>query len=353
MRDGLFYHDASWSGKSFVDEIQGNPPENLTGLQTKPSPIQQASVAESEPFLYSVFIGNGGLRAGWRFAIYLVAFFAILYLTTLATRPFLHLNPHQAPPIWVMALGELEALVVAIIPALAMAKYERRPFGSYGLPLNRAFGAHFWTGLLWGMCAITLLLVAMRGAGVFYFGGLALHGVRILKFAVFWGVFFLLVGLFEEFITRGYTQFTLSLGMGFWPAALLLSAAFGAIHLGNPGEAWVGALAAACIGLFFCLTLRRTGTLWFAVGMHASWDWGESFLYSVPDSGQVATGHLLHSSFHGARWLTGGSVGPEGSVFVFVVIALLWAAFDRVYPPPKGRPGAFTTGATTNSEPYT
>jgi membrane protease YdiL (CAAX protease family) len=86
------------------------------------------------------------------------------------------------------------------------------------------------------------------------------------------------------------------------------------------------------IGLFFCFTLRRTGSLWFAVGMHASWDWGESYLYSVPDSGGMVPGHLLNSSFHGPRWLTGGSVGPEGSVLVFVVIAAAWVVFDLIYP---------------------
>jgi membrane protease YdiL (CAAX protease family) len=339
-----------------MDEPKGNPSENVPGPGENASLAQTAVPPRPKPFLHSVFIGPDGLRAGWRFAIYLVAFFAVLYLMTLATKPFLHLKPHQVPPVWVLALGEFESLVAAIIPAFIMAKYERRPFAIYGLPLQGAFGKQFWIGLLWGICAITLLLVILRGIGAFYFGGLALHGERILKFAVFWGVFFLIVGLFEEFITRGYTQFTLTRGMGFWPAALLLSVLFGAIHLGNPGEAWVGALAAACIGLFFCLTLRRTGTLWFAVGLHAAWDWGESFLYSVPDSGQVVPGHLLRSSFHGARWLTGGSVGPEGSVFVFVVIAVMWVIFDRVYPSPKPRTDALSAARlpniTTNSGPY-
>jgi hypothetical protein len=71
------------------------------------------------------------------------------------------------------------------------------------------------------------------------------------------------------------------------------------------------------------------------VGFHASWDWGESYLYSVPDSGERSPGHLLSSSFHGSRWITGGSVGPEGSVWVFVIVALLWMAFARFYPEVK------------------
>ena len=178
-------------------------------------------------------------------------------------------------------------------------------------------------------------MFALYGVHAFTFGPILLHGSRLLRFAAFWAVMFLLVGLFEEFLLRGYTQFTLARAIGFWPAAIVLSCMFGLIHLRNEGEHWNGLLAAAFIGFFFCLTLRRTGNLWFAVGFHATWDWGETFFYSVPDSGMVAPGHLLHSSMHGAPWLSGGSVGPEGSVLCFVVIALLWLAFDRVYPQVK------------------
>jgi hypothetical protein len=42
-------------------------------------------------------------------------------------------------------------------------------------------------------------------------------------------------------------------------------------------------------------------------------------------------GHLLASSFHGPAWLTGGTVGPEGSVFDFVIMAIVFVVFDRVY----------------------
>ena len=99
----------------------------------------------------------------------------------------------------------------------------------------------------------------MRAAGVFYFGHVALHGPRVVRFAIFYAVLFLIVALFEEFWVRGYSLFTLAKGIGFWPAAVVLSLAFGAIHLGNKGEAPTGAVAAAVIGFFFCLTLRRTG----------------------------------------------------------------------------------------------
>ncbi|MGH7185238.1 MAG: lysostaphin resistance A-like protein, partial [Pseudomonadota bacterium] len=132
--------------------------------------------------------------------------------------------------------------------------------------------------------------------------------------------------------------YTLAAGIGFWPTAAILSALFGAVHLGNKGEGWAGALGAATIGLFFCLTLRRTGNLWFAVGMHASFNWGQTFLFSVPNSGMTPQGHLSNAELHGPRWLTGGTVGPEGSVFCFLTMALLFVLFLRFYPAGKPRP---------------
>src|ERR1700751_6191193 len=95
---------------------------------------------------------------------------------------------------------------------------------------------------------------------------------------------------------------TLSSGIGFWPAAIILSFVFGAVHLGTTGEAKIGALMAGCCGLVAAFVLRRTGNIWLPIGMHASWDWGETYFYGTPDSGMLATGHLFNSSPHGPTW---------------------------------------------------
>lgn len=288
-----------------------------------------------------VFFDKDGLRAIWRVAIYAVLYYVLRSGFSAVMGAFA--RPDGSLSLWAFLWSEVLLFVAALAPALVLWRLEDRDFSSYGLPLQQAFGKNFWIGALWGITAISVLLLAMRGVGVFSFGHIALHGVRVLKFAAFWGVLFLVVGLYEDFLFRGYSQFTLTQAIGFWPAAILLCLVFGAVHLpqeksalGNQGEAWIGALGAALIGFFFCLTLRRTGTLWFAIGMHTAWDWGETFLYSVPDSGMVAPGHLMNPSFHGSRWLTGGSVGPEASVLLFVLIAAMWVLFDRMYPTKRG-----------------
>ena len=281
----------------------------------------------------AIFWNEHEFRAGWRLLVYLL--FVVLFTlagTFLAKALHFPLIGRQSFTATSMLVQEFIGVIAVFAAAAVMGRLEARPFDGYGLPRAAAFGARFWQGAAWGIAMITAILFLIRAFGAFSFGTLALRGPAVWGYAAIWVAVFVLVGLFEEFLFRGYAQFTLATGIGFWPAAAAISAAFGAVHLHNSGEDKVGALGVFVIGMFFCLTLRRTGNLWFAVGLHAAFDWGETFLFSVPDSGLVAPGHLLNSSFHGSDWLTGGTVGPEASVMAFVVIGIATVIFVRMYP---------------------
>ena len=235
-----------------------------------------------------------------------------------------------SPRILTISEGSLLAGVFAA--GVAMSLLEGRSFGDYGLPLRGAFGKLFWQGALFGLAEISAVIGVIATFGSYHFGDLAIHGANLLRWAAFWGAFFVLVGLYEEFAFRGYVQFTLAQAVNFWPAAVLLSAAFGFVHRTNQGESKMGLAGIVLTGLFWCLTLRRTGNLWFAVGMHASFDFGETFLYSVPDSGYIFPGHLSNATLAGPAWLTGGSAGPEASVCDFIMLLIFFYVFQRLYP---------------------
>ena len=215
--------------------------------------------------------------------------------------------------------------IPAFFVALAtwiVARMERRPLDDYGIPLRQAFGARFWEGCVWGFGMLTLMLWVLRESGHFRIDSFDLTGRALIVHALGWGAAFLAVSISEEFTFRGYLLFSLAKRLRFWPAAIFISVLFGAAHVPNHGETALGIVQVVGTGLLFCLMIRRTGNLWFALGYHAMWDWAQTFFFGTPDSGLVGVGRYLNSSVQGPDWLTGGSAGPEGSVLALLVLLL-------------------------------
>lgn len=256
------------------------------------------------------------------------------FVTQVIVQQFITIKIDSLSPQYLF-LEEIAGFASAYGAALLMARLERRPASLYGLPMRHAFGKLFWQGVLLGLGEVTVLISLIAAFGGYSFGRLAMHGANLLGWGVFWAVAFVFVGLSEEFLFRGYVQYTLARGIGFWPAAVLLSILFGFVHRGNPGEGIVGEANVAVTGLVFAFTLRRTGNLWLAVGWHASFDFGETFLFSVPNSGLVYAQHLSTAALHGARWLTGGTIGPEGSVFSFLTLGISALVIHLLFPAKK------------------
>jgi uncharacterized protein len=316
------------SPPNIVDAAEDRPPVSTEPLQGR------SHIASS---LKPIFVGPNGLRAGWRELIFLA-----LLGVELALLPFIpRLFPAVAPPsglapgtITPVLLGGNDAILVLFvcIATWIMARIEHRTFSEYGLPLRQALGKDFWFGTLLGFLAISGTLLTMFLLHGFRITGLAIHETTILSSLVAWGITFFLVGLLEEFGFRGYVQYTLASGMGFWPAAFVISGLFGVTHLlADPNENVVGSAAVVMFGLLLCLFLRRTGNLWCSVGFHMAYDWGQTFFYGVPDSGIVPYHNLFNSTRHGARWLTGGDVGPEASVLTPIALLVVALVFSRHY----------------------
>lgn len=303
-------------------EINPSVPEQPVPL--RPSVPQQRN---------KVFFGSNGLRAGWRALLFLMIVVGLFLWLLVALRFLLGgSTPVAVSQLTPFGLGITEFAIFALtsIAALIMSRMEHRTYGNYGLPIRFAFGRSFWLGLLIGFLSISACLMAIFICHGFRVSGLATHGRMILSATAAWGLAFVIVGLAEEFAFRGYLQYTFTTGMGFWPSAILLSALFALAHSRNPGEMKFGLLVVFFFGLLFCLFLRRTGNLWLAIGFHAGWDWGQTFFYGVRDSGIAPYHGLLNSEFSGSRWITGGSVGPEASIFTPIVLAIVAALFASV-----------------------
>jgi CAAX protease family protein len=311
--------------------------------QIPPTPaLQQTSTSTGNSprgsSLKSVFIGLHGVRSGWRVLLFyalLASLIVTLIVVIRAIRAWLGL-PHHAANVLTPGralLNESAILFAVLFTSAIFARFERRTFADYGLPLRGAFGTRFLEGLLWGLALMGGVLLVLRATGNFHFGSLGIAPEKIPAFAVLWAVLFVMVGLAEGFAFTGYALFALTRGIGFWPAAALLAFLFGSLHLAvNAGENWLGSVNLVIAGFLLAFTLQRTGNLWFAIGIHAAWDWAQSFLYGVPDSGVIVAGHLLNPSFQGSKWMTGGTAGPEGSVVTLLGYVFVFALINFRFP---------------------
>ena len=282
-----------------------------------------------------IFVGRDGLRAGWSILTFLSIVFAFSAIANFFIRHVLHHKPGAAQT-QVVSMGStlvgdgLGFLLVAFA-AFLVSLIEKRRFGSYGIGGFRT--GQFVNGSLWGAAILGSLVVLLHVRGLLVLDGVLLHGVDALKWALLWLLGFLCVGLFEDFLTRGFLQVTLARGLaglagvlgmgergrqmlGFWLAVLLFSIIFGLGHGSNPGESPIGLVSAGLIGFVFAFSLWRTGSLWWAIGYHMAWDWMQSFVFGVADSGLMMKQHLLTSHPQGPVLWSGGATGPEGSVFV-------------------------------------
>lgn len=231
-----------------------------------------------------------------------------------------------------------------LLAAFGISFLERRRFWVYGM--GRPHFLDILPGAAVGLLAMGLLVGGLRALHLIVFDGQLDHGGAIVRYGLGWLVFFFLVGVGEEFLFRGYLQFTLMRGLlglarriapgGARPVAYLLagtltSLLFFAVHTTNTGENKTGLLGVFLAGVLFCYALWRTGSLWWGIGFHATWDWSQSFLYGTADSGLVSAGRLFSTHPVGNPLLSGGAAGPEGSLLLIPVLLLVMLAL-RFWP---------------------
>jgi CAAX protease family protein len=266
-----------------------------------------------------LFVGQDGLRHGWRFLIFASAIVIVVAFLEQPAIAFLTAKFHvdrsalSAPAIIV---SDGFDLIVVLIVTGVFAVCERRRIDGYGLPINEAFGAFFWNGVIAGLAAIIFVGGAMLISGGMRLHGIALRGTDLIASPLLWLIAMLFVGIMEEYLFRGYAFRSLWHGAGFWPAALITTALFAGDHLEKPHENAIDIGMIFALAIILCISVRVTGSLWWAVGWHAAFDLGQLFIIGTPNGGRVPQGRLFDVTFQGPAWITGGELGTEASYFM-------------------------------------
>ena len=204
------------------------------------------------------------------------------------------------------------------------------------LRFDRRQAGYFWRGLGVGLAVMmaTVLSIVAVGAAKMHLspGTFLVH----LGYGLGWLAGEIVGAAGEELLFRGLIL-VLTARLAGWPVGLVVSAAmFALAHGANPGAShiWMARLAAA--GLLLAWSVWRSGATWWGTGYHAGWNLASAPLFGAAGSGYMNQGHILSFAPAGSTLITGGAVGPEGSVFAFAAVIVGAMALLLTVPPGGG-----------------
>ena len=280
------------------------------------------------------------LRAGWRILLHLACFFYTPALLDWAVgvpvvRGIAVLFPALAPVSERLALQGIRFLAILGSTWLIVRFIDRRAWSELGFQFDRAW----WSDLAFGLGLGALLMsfvfwvqyaagwVKIRDVWVVTPGNVP-FGIAILgPMAVF-----LVVGITEELLARGYQLRNLSEGFNGAPFApqiailvswVISSSLFGLLHIFNPNATWLSILYLMLAGLFLGLGAVLTGRLGLPIGVHITWNLVQGSVYGFPVSGNLfPSARVLVIEQGGPPVWTGGAFGPEAGLIGIAAILL-------------------------------
>ncbi|BBH70619.1 CAAX amino protease [Actinoplanes sp. OR16] len=164
-----------------------------------------------------------------------------------------------------------------------------------------------------GLFTATVLLIALTGGFSIDGWGSAAGMLSILGLMT-------AVATAEEVLFRGILFRLVEERTGTWIAMAVSAALFGILHLVNDPSAIGGELAIMVAGAMTAAAYVATRALWLPIGLHLGWNFAEGGLFGVTVSGaDSSTPGLLRGVLDGPAVLTGGTFGPEASIFAVLI----------------------------------
>lgn len=220
--------------------------------------------------------------------------------------------------------------------------FDRRLFKNFGIRLSKVWWVDFAFGLALGAILMGLVfLVGWLIGSLQVTGFFKVYGYQssFLSGFIQGLIFFILVGIYEELLSRGYHLINLAEGLNSkllgegWAlvlAYLISSVIFGLLHLDNPNATWVSTINIALAGVFLGLGMVLTGSLAIPIGLHITWNFFQGNVFGFVVSGINVGATVIATEATGPIWLTGGNFGPEagllglGAMLVGGVLTLVW-----------------------------
>jgi membrane protease YdiL (CAAX protease family) len=265
------------------------------------------------------------VRAGWKFAIYVVFFLIFWFATNLGLSIFVYRSPDIVnSELGLLALNDIALFVPAVIAMLLTIRFvDHRPLRTFGVGWVPAWRRQLIFGIVLSAGMLAVLLAGCKVAGSLSIHWTAGQFPIISLLGTF--VVLLIAALNEELIFRGFPLQILIDGLGEWPGMIAMSVLFGAVHLFNPNKSVLGIANTIIAGVLLSLAYVRTRSLWTSYAIHVGWNIGLGFVLGFALSG-LDIASLWTTGVAGSDTILGGKYGPEGGLlatFIFAASAVI------------------------------
>lgn len=272
-------------------------------------------------FLRRIFISpdEARLRAGWRLLVHLLL---IVMLSAIIAIPLLTLA--SLSPILAFIADERFIVLLGITLSTWLARrwLDKRSFVSLGLHWNSEASRDLLVGIVIPALMMGLIFLAEWAFGWLEFSAFVWQLNPGQGIAIgYWAAAFLMVGFYEELLSRGYWLQNMAAGLGLPLGVFLSSAVFAISHMANPGASIPSTLGLLAAGYFLAFAYLRTRQLWLPIGLHIGWNFFEGPIFGFPVSGLETARLFIHKTI-GPEIITGGAFGPEAGLILLPALGI-------------------------------
>ncbi|KKC30495.1 metal-dependent membrane protease [Caldanaerobacter subterraneus subsp. pacificus DSM 12653] len=292
--------------------------------------------------LKKIFVNkNGQMRSGWKITILIAGTFVITLLLSFLAFFIIGLIggylKYTAQKLYLLLMvGEerfylfttISFLSTVIMITLMLKFIDKKKFKDIGFTSLKYGYKNLIVGFLIGAFSIAIIVLIL-----YILGAVTIErNSNISAYYLLWGMYaFILVGLEEELMSRGYFINALNQMERPWVSVLISSIIFSLMHILNPNIVFLGLLNIFLIGVLFSYMYLKTGNLWMPIGYHISWNYFQGYIFGFNVSGNAIRG--IYNAFPKNNFLSGGDFGLEGGIIATLVILItfliLYYYFER------------------------
>ena len=220
-----------------------------------------------------------------------------------------------------MLIGMLFANIAIIGIVMLFCKViQKRKMRTIGF-VKKDIAKEYGIGLLVGFGIFTVAVLLCVVTGSLKLSGLS-STFSVVPFVLF-GLGYMIQGMAEEVLCRGYLMVSIGRRYPIWAAVLLNALFFAALHLANDGISPLALVNLVLFGVFASVYFIKRGSIWGIGAVHSIWNFVQGNFYGIKVSGISSSCSVLESvSVEGGELVNGGAFGLEGGLAVTIVLVL-------------------------------